>query len=279
MFSILTNMGAMIGIRQSGLAGAAMRISMERLSTGRKVNQARDAPADIGTIEELKYREKTLRGQLDDLSLESATLGAKEGTQSVLQDLVISLNAKIVAAANTGALSDDERAMLQIEVDGVLDGIDFISGSTTFRGEHIVSSFTSGGIGRTTRGRLNDDGSASQDHYTLADLRSGGRLNMLDGDLELAQQVTANAVTGLAGARSAIGIRQKAIDAARDRIGAELESILGLKSSLVDTDFASETANLFRSKVLEQVGLRVTKIAMDQQKQTALALLSGLAGG
>jgi len=107
----------------------------------------------------------------------------------------------------------------------------------------------------------------------LDDLASGKADNVVSGNLETAQKIVDNAITQVSKLRGRIGAFQKNVVGATIRsLGVALENISAAESSIRDTDFAAETANLTRAQILVNAATNVLAIA-NAQPQSVLALL------
>lgn len=107
----------------------------------------------------------------------------------------------------------------------------------------------------------------------LDDLGSGKDNNMVDGNLEVAQEIVNAAITQISSSRGRLGAFQKNVIGATIRsLSVAFENTSAAESSIRDTDFASETAELTRSQILVNAATNVLSIA-NQQPQSVLALL------
>ena len=107
----------------------------------------------------------------------------------------------------------------------------------------------------------------------LDDLGSGKASNLTSGNLETAQKVTDAAISEVSKLRGRLGAFQKNVVGATIRsLGVALENTSAAESSIRDTDFASETANLTRSQILVNAATNVLAIA-NAQPQSVLALI------
>ncbi|MEZ6235504.1 MAG: flagellin [Phycisphaerales bacterium] len=112
----------------------------------------------------------------------------------------------------------------------------------------------------------------SQEYY-LDDLGSGKGLNVVDGDLSLAQKVISSAIEEVSTLRGRLGAFQKnTIGATIRSLNVAVENTAAAESAIRDTDFASETAGLTRSQILVQSSATILSLA-NQQPNTALQLL------
>ncbi|WP_428386749.1 flagellin [Mucisphaera sp.] len=107
----------------------------------------------------------------------------------------------------------------------------------------------------------------------LDELGSSRAANLVDGDLGLAQKITNDSITQISSLRGRLGAFQKNIIGATIRsLGVALENTSAAESSIRDTDFAAETAELTRSQILVQASTQSLSIA-NSQPQNVLSLL------
>src|SRR4051812_45591938 len=123
MISILTNINATIGMGQLNRHQQALNTSMGHLATGKRINKASDDPAGSAAAESLGAEIVSVKREMDGYVFEEKRLGAVDGAQSVIGDLLVQLSGLIPASANTGGLSPKEREANQVEVDSILQTI------------------------------------------------------------------------------------------------------------------------------------------------------------
>lgn len=269
MISARTNVPEFKGIRAINVATRDLNTSLERLATGKRINRASDDPSGLIAADGFAARGAEIRSEIKRLERAIYIGNAREGAQSAVGDLLIELEGLVVQAANTGATSREEREALQIEVDGILRGVEFVISNSQFNGIKLFEGQTLGSLGG-----LNAEG--DERDYTLADLGTGGRLNLIDGDLEKAQQLLGRSRDGNNFERADLGARIKNDFEARiDGLYVELENLLSAESVIRDTDYAVEVSNLVRAQVLREAATQSTLIARAQQAQATLALLGG----
>jgi flagellin len=145
----------------------------------------------------------------------------------------------------------------------MLDGINFVTLTSTFKAQQLLAGYSTSNIG----------GAGEE---SLAALRSGGKLNLLHGDLEKAQDVVKAANQWASSSRASLGAFVGGLESERRALQVELENILGAKSQIEDTDYAAETSNLVRNQILQQTAIRTREIATNLQKETVLTLLAGV---
>jgi flagellin len=235
------------GIRALGQNQDQIAESLERLATGKKVNRASDDPSGIIAIEKHKARIYSIEGQLRSFAQQESYLGAKEGGLSVIADKVIELNELTVRAANKAGNSQEEQDAIELEINSVLESINHIAQTTTFKGRSVLSEYSSGSIA---------DGLES-----LATLAFE--------DPEAAQALAQESVDKIAKTRGAIGNQLNEIESQRSVLSDELINLTGSLSSIEDVDFAAESAKLVRAQILEQASI----LAIDVNRQSAQQVL------
>lgn len=275
VISINSNAMQARAISQLTRMSAVMNTSMERLATGKRINRASDDPAGMVAAEGMTGEMKSLQAQIEALDREEHRMGAREGAASVVSDLLVDLNGLALSAANTAGTTQAEREAMQIEADSILQTIDYISNTTRFNGEQVINGYNARSMGRVSSDGPAPDGGSSS--YSLADLARGGKLNLIDGDIELAQKSIESAISGMATERGAMGAYLKGNDSKKAALVVQLEELTSAKSKIVDTDYAKETAEMFRAKVLTEVAQFMAKLAGDQNATTVLSLVSGVA--
>ena len=249
---------------------AALNTALERLATGSKINRASDDPAGVIISERLEAHTRALGSTIERLEIDNARLAAQDGAYGVLSDMAIELEGLTVAAANSGALSEAEREAMQLEADSLLQGMRHVVNTSLFGGQKLIDVDVND-LGALST--LVDDGDGEETlTHTIADLVSGGSLNLVDGDLEMAQRVVSKAVNTLATRRGAIG-NQMLENESRIRTSlAELEGTTSALSEIRDTDYYAEISELTRAQIMEQAGLQAILIGR-QSRQNVLALL------
>lgn len=274
--SINTDLRALTSNAAMSRASRLVDKSLERLATGQKINRASDDPSGMIAVEGFKGRIKEINEEIKSLDIEEKWLGARDGAISVVSDMLVELQSLVVASANTGAMSEDERDAIQQQANGIIDGIDYVTRTSEFNGRQILDGFGSMNLGQTQRTITNADGSQETQSFSLASLRSGGLLNLIDGDREAAQSMADSLVSWASGQRAASGNYAKTIDSKRDTLRVELENITQMKSLIGDTDYAAETSELVRGQILQQMSMATRQIAMESQQETVLSLLKGV---
>lgn len=284
----LSNLAGLSVVRHYNDATRSLHKSFERLATGKRINRASDDPAGLIASENLGSQSIAVRKEIDRLQRESIVSGAKEGALSVVSDLLIDLDSLVVQAANKGATTADEREALQAQADAVVEAIQFTYDTAQFNGSRLFEGQSTGDIASVyAPPPLNPDGTTPDpsppgtgqqlERLGLSALKSGGRLNLIDGDLGLAQELTRGAVKSNASTRAGIGAMQKNFyDSQINQLSRELEGLEDARSKIRDTDFAKEAGELVRSQVLQAAALKVIEVFQKTAAKTVLGLLGSV---
>ncbi|MFA6044867.1 MAG: flagellin [Phycisphaerales bacterium] len=265
-----------IGLSAFTRATQAVNQSLERLSTGKKINRASDDPSGLISVTNFKVRETELNAKLGVIDQQTSRLGAIDGATSVLTDQVLSLQSHVLAAANSGGLSKGELEAHQTDVNAILDSIDFLSQTTVFKGEQLLKDDTTASLGGWNVATKDENGNPTTKTLSLKDLRVGGALQLDGGDLETAQTVVKAAVDALTGKRASNGAAIQGLQSQQRSALSELEEITKARSDLEDTDFAAEASNLIRGQTQQQAAQFVIQFSEQQRAKQTLTLLTPL---
>ena len=123
------------GVRQH-MAGIAQ--SMTRLSTGKRINSAKDDPAGLIGAELLKSENVELKAKIKTTKELGNKLATTESHLSQIGNLLNDIKGAIVEGANTGAISDSELDALQMQIDYALDAIQRITQTASYKGEKLL---------------------------------------------------------------------------------------------------------------------------------------------
>lgn len=276
----LSNLLGLPLLRSLNDAQRASARSMERLATGYRINRASDDPSGLIASQHLGAQSAAIRGEIKRLERESLVVGAREGALSVVSDLMIELDGLVIQAANKGATTKEEREALQVQADAILDAVRFTYDTAEFNGEKLLAGSNpddSFSMLVAAREGEEHDGSGLI-RVGLSALGTGGRLNLFDGDLERAQEMTSAAAKSTAVLRGGLGAQQKTFyDPQINQLLRELEGVEKARSLIRDTDFAKETGELVRSQVLAAAAVKMIEVFRASAAQSVLGVLGASA--
>src|SRR4051795_1907948 len=139
MARINTNVSSLTA--QRGLSKSQQNLSdtLQRLSTGLRINRGADDPAGLIASESLRSEISGINQAVDNSSRASNIISTAEGSLQEVASLLLNIKSLVVQAANTGALSPDEIRANQLQVDSAVESITRISNTTTFAGLHLIN--------------------------------------------------------------------------------------------------------------------------------------------
>jgi flagellin len=270
--SINTNIASMTAQRSFISSNAALETSFERLSTGKRINSAVDDAAGLAIGKDLEARVSGLNQAVRNVNDGISMVQIAEGALGEVHDILTRMRDLAVQGYN-GSLSTDELGYLETEhtalataLDGALnqakfDGVDLISGSTT------TVTIQSGANAQETS------------TITIGAFTASG-LGVADADIDFAA-LTANqaditniqdAIDDVASGRAALGATQAELESTVRNLTNVAENTAAAAGRIMDTDYASETANLTKAQILQQAATSILAQA-NAQPQAVLALL------
>src|SRR5919205_2616726 len=139
MSRINTNVSSLIAQRVLRKNNESVNKSLERLSTGLKINKGADNPAGLIASENLRLEKAGIAQAIDNAERASNIIGTAEGGLAEVSSLLNELQGLVGQAANTGGLSKEELAANQLQVDSILGTVNRIAGSTAFQGTKLLN--------------------------------------------------------------------------------------------------------------------------------------------
>lgn len=258
--TINTNVSSLNAQRNLSSTQSSLSVSLQRLSSGLRINSAKDDAAGLAISERIQSQVRgfnvAIRNANDAISLMQVADGGAEQISNNLQRM-----RELAVQAANGTLNSGDRANLQTEFAALGKEISRLSQATKFNNVALVNSAASTftfqvGAGTTTNDQIT---------VTTIDLRaSATSISVNSGSISVTGSSSANALKAITNLDSAI----KSISKARADFGAAMNRTEAVISSLqiavenqsaargriVDADFAMETATLSRTQILQQAG-------------------------
>jgi flagellin len=148
MSTINTNVSSLIAQQNFLQNTQSLNTSLQRLSTGLKINSGADNPSGLIASEALQGQSAGITAAIDNANRANNVIGTAEGGLSEVNDLLNQLQGLVNQSANTGGLSSSEIAANQLQVDSILTTINRIANSTNFDGQNLLD----GSLSYTTSG-------------------------------------------------------------------------------------------------------------------------------
>jgi flagellin len=261
---INTNVDALSAANNLARTTSMISQSMERLSTGKRINSAADDAAGL-TISE------KMQGQIN--GLQQAQSNIQDG-QSLVQtaggdlDEVHSMLQRVRELAvqyKNGTLSTTDQAAIQTEVNQLASEIERLGSSAAFNGISLLSA--SGSV--TFQVGANDGETISVSTISLGSTVGTAYVSL--GSATVLSSIDA-AIDAVSAQESTFGAVSNRLDHALNAAATYQQNLTAANSQLVDVDMASETVNLTNNQILSQAGIAMLAQA-NQAPQSVLKLL------
>jgi flagellin len=272
--TINTNMAALTAQRHLTTAQGSLATSMERLSSGLRVNSARDDAAGLAIASrmetQIKGQNVAIRNANDAVSLAQTA----EGAIGKITDMLQRMRELAVQSANATNTTAD-RGNLNAEFQQLNSEVTRTISSTRFNGLAV--------IGADAGGNSYQVGEASTDRVTFTTTNLGTNATITDvgGDDITTQANASTAMANIDAALSTVNVERASYGAYQNRFEAIISTLQvavtnnsASRGRIMDADFAAETANMSRAQILQQAGTAMMAQA-NQAPQQVMSLLRG----
>ena len=271
---INTNIGAMRATNASTSASKALGTAMERLSTGKRINSAKDDAAGLAIATsmtaQVRGMSQGIRNANDGISLAQTAEGALSEVTNMLQRV-----RELATQSASGTYQDDtDRAYMQTEVDELTAQIDQVVTNTKFNGVALFDGVVTAVTIQTGANATDTVDLAMADLTALA--ASGGAAGSYDVSTATAANALLTTVDGeldtISGARSTLGAGQSRLESAINNLTNNVTNLSDARSRIEDSDYSAETTALAKSQILSQASTAMLAQA-NQSQQNVLSLL------
>jgi flagellin len=269
MLAIKNNIMAANAARHLSQSYDALAQSVERLSSGLRINTAKDDAAGLAVRElmraDIAVLQQGARNAQDSISL----LQTAEGGMQNIDNLLVRMK-QLAEQASTGTYTDDQRTIMDNEFDELSAEITRIAGSAEFNGTSLLNS-ASGSIA------VNFGDSSDQITIDMQDVTASGLSvdTLAIGTAASAQAALATLDTAIGTAteaRATFGAKMNRLSTTVEVLGIQAENLQAAESRISDVDAATEMAAMTRNQVLAQAGVSMLAQA-NVMPQMALTLL------
>ncbi|MFO0491847.1 MAG: flagellin, partial [bacterium] len=149
MSRINTNVPSQIARRNLSENNKGLNTTLERLSTGLRINRGKDDPAGLIASENLRAEKSALTAAIANAERADQFSNIAEGGLSEISNLLTELRGLVTASASTSSTSAEEKSANQLQIDSILQTIDRLSEATNFQGIKLLNGnqdFTAGNI-------------------------------------------------------------------------------------------------------------------------------------
>ena len=268
---INNNIAAFNAYRNLSVTDSQMSKSLEKLSSGYRINRAADDAAGLAISEGLRSQigglKVAVRNAQDGVSVVQTAEGALNESQAILQRM----RDLAVQASNDGALSDTDKTKADKEYQALASELDDIANKTSFNGTKLLDG--------TYASKAFQVGANSGDTLTVSigDMKSATLLGATQDVTTAATAGTAltaidAAIEKVSDQRAGLGAVQNRLEHKINNLNVAVENLSASESRIRDTDMAAEMMSFTRSQILSQAGTAMLAQA-NQAPQGVLSLL------
>jgi flagellin len=273
MTVINTNISALRAQNGSRVANQQLQTAMERLSSGQRINSAKDDAAGLAIASsmtaQIRGMNQGIRNANDGISLAQTAEGALTEVGNMMQRM-----RELAVQSTNGTYQATDLANITAEQDALAAQIASVINNTTFNGKNLFATDTND---ITVQAGANASDSIT---ITLPDLSTTaaitGVVDFTAGSEKMAAGTTLAKFDAALGAvsttRANLGAAQNRLESAVNNLTSNVQNLSDARSRIQDTDFSAETTNLAKAQILSQASTAMLAQA-NQTQQGVLQLL------
>jgi flagellin len=271
MLAIKNNLMAENAARHLGNSYDGLAKSIERLSSGLRINSAQDDAAGLAVRElmraDIAVLQQGARNANDGISM----LQTMEGAMATIDELLIRMK-ELAEQAATGSYSSSQRTIMNNEFQQLSSEIDRIAADTKFNSIHLLDSANASNAATIHFG-VGSSITVNSVNVTASAMGVGASTVLTStSDAATALSNVETAITRKDSARASFGYMMNRLQATTSVLNIQSENMMSSESRISDVDVATETARLTRNQVLSQAGVAMLGQA-NGMPQMALNLL------
>lgn len=282
---INTNVSALNAQRNLSETTMHLSKSLEKLSSGYRINRGSDDAAGLAISEKLRAQVRGFNQASNNAQDGNGMLNIAEGSLGVVQENLQRMRELVVQAAN-GSNGNTEKAAIDKELTQLKSNIDQVANSTQFNGINLLT-----GSNKTLKLQVGANTSSTNDTLNIGSAFATTKYSVLVGGgtgYGNAATVTTSAVTignlqsfignidralnAVSSRRATIGAFSNRLDSIVSNLAVKAENVSAAESRIRNVDVAKETSNMSRYQILQQAGVSILSQA-NQGPQLALSLL------
>jgi flagellin len=276
MTVIGTNTAALRSTNASSAANKSLSTAMERLSTGKRINSAKDDAAGLAITSEMTSQIRGMtqgvRNANDGISLAQTAEGALAEVTNMLQRI-----RELAVQSASGTYSTDDRTNLNAEVTELKSQITKTLATTEFNGVRIFNSAATGTAYTAQAGDIDIQAGANADDVVniafdaLTDLAAATTVATAAGATTALGDVD-TALQAVATTRAQLGAAQNRLESTVNSLTNNVTNLTDARSRIEDADFSAETTALAKAQILSQASTAMLAQA-NQSQQGVLNLI------
>ena len=268
--SVATNVGALSAANAANSVNRSMETSMARLSTGQRINAARDDSAGMAIASRLESEARGLDMAYKNSADAQAMIDTIESAHIEITNILQRMRELAVQGASA-TNSDTDRTNIKEEITALVNEIDAIADDTKWGGQTLIASATTltFQIGNET-GETVKVTTTAVSKTALSITAPSNKLSKFSSFIDTVN----TAIATIATSRAKLGAVSNRLDYSMQHFANTSANIKASLGRIQDTDFAAETTNLAKTQILQQAATSMLAQA-NASKQSVLQLLQG----
>jgi flagellin len=276
------NMSSLYADRVLNISNDSIQKSMEKLSSGERINRAGDDASGLAVSEKMRSQIRGLNQASKNIQNGVSFIQTTEGYLQETTDILQRVRELAVQSAN-GIYSDEDRMQIQVEVSQLVAEVDRIASQAQFNGMNMLTGRFAAGTDNVMQFQIGANMDQNARVYigtmsaTALGLKGaqGGEDQISISSPELANAVLGSvdaALTTVSKQRADLGAYQNRFEMAARGVDVAAENTQAAESRIRDTDMASEMVEFTKNQILTQAGTAMLAQS-NSQTQTVLGLL------
>ena len=259
---INTNVSSLTAQEAASNTNKTLSGSLEKLSTGLKINKASDDASGLAIADKLRTQVTSINQGVDNGNSAITLLQIADKSMSEQSSILDTIKAKLIQA-NTDTTSNDGRNAIAGDISKLMEQLNNIGKSTNYNGTQLISD-TAGTAGSTSLSFQVGESFTNGGTIKLGAITSnstGLGLTSLDGlttisksAAQTAQTAVNAAITTLNEFRASIGSTQNQVESAVTNLMTQSTNVSAAESIIRDVDYAEESANFNKQNIISQAG-------------------------
>lgn len=275
------NMSSLYANRQVGLNDDALQLSMQKLSSGEKINRAADDASGLAVSEKMRSQIRGLNQASKNIGNATSFIQTTEGYLQETTDILQRVRELAVQSAN-GIYSDQDRAQIQVEVSSLVSEVDRIASQAQFNGMNMLTGkFAETGITFQIGANADQNVTAKIGDMSATALglkgAQGETTNIISvgssDEANLTLSTIDNALNTVNKQRADLGAYQNRFEMAQKGIDNTAENLTASDSRIRDTDMASEMVENVKDQILMSASTSVLTQALNVNRDGVYKLL------
>ena len=259
---IQSNYSAMSAIANISNTNSLLERSLERLTTGKRINSASDDVSGLAIADKLRTQSSSLSMSITNANNAKAMIKIADGAMKETSDSLDLIKTKLIKAASS-TTSDEGRESIRKDIAKLLKSIDETAKNTTYNGIQLLAKADGSAtdalnfqIGETSSSVVSTDGGvrANSEGLGLDALRDLAADGLTVSGAQTYIDTMDTAISTLSGWQSDFGSTQNQLESAGRNVATQITNIRAAESVIRDVDYASETANFNKMNIIAQAG-------------------------